>query len=167
MLSHSTTLDSNEALLQVIGFLEACVPRMVELIEAAAMGDLSESTLEECLSVNDKLANILGDVERVGEGKPMVSVAKAAGESEIDSVQESMNKLGVAESKPPPPPPATAAVGGKTTGLDDPFAGGVDLLSPTPVTSDPFTGEAVKTEEEDDDDFDAFFRDRTSAAGGF
>ena len=168
MLSHSTTLDSNEALLQVIGFLEACVPRMVELIEAAAMGDLSESTLEECLSVNDKLTNILGDVERVGEGKPMVSVAKAAdGESEIDSVQESMNKLGVAESKPPPPPPATAAVGGKTTGLDDPFAGGVDLLSPTPVTSDPFTGEAVKTEEEDDDDFDAFFRDRTSAAGGF
>ena len=36
----SITNDTNEALLTVIGFLEACVPRMVELIEAAASGAL-------------------------------------------------------------------------------------------------------------------------------
>ena len=44
----SITNDTNEALLTVIGFLEACVPRMMELIEAAASGALKpEVSLRE------------------------------------------------------------------------------------------------------------------------
>jgi len=41
MLSATTTASSStpdEALLTVIGYLEACVPRMIDLIEAAAQG---------------------------------------------------------------------------------------------------------------------------------
>ena len=64
-LSYAT---DDEALLTVIGYLEACVPRMVELIEAAAQGALSASTFEECLVANDRLTNVLADVEAGGGG---------------------------------------------------------------------------------------------------
>lgn len=185
------SIDGDEALLTVIGFLEACVPRMVELIESAAQGgELQPETFEECLVVNDKLTNILSDVEKDPKDRqqPIVPVAAAAtavasaattefgvDDSEVDHLEESMEKLGVGESNNNVP----VAAGGKTTGLDnedeDPFALGMDLLSPTlPMASDPFSatsaaalaGAAMKSnDDDDDDDFDAFFRDRTSAGG--
>eukprot|EP00574_Skeletonema_japonicum_P011438 CAMPEP_0201714880 /NCGR_PEP_ID=MMETSP0593-20130828/1163_1 /ASSEMBLY_ACC=CAM_ASM_000672 /TAXON_ID=267983 /ORGANISM="Skeletonema japonicum, Strain CCMP2506" /LENGTH=224 /DNA_ID=CAMNT_0048204193 /DNA_START=8 /DNA_END=682 /DNA_ORIENTATION=+ len=173
-----SSIDGDEALLQVIGFLEACVPRMVELIEAAAQGALKPETFEECLVVNDKLANMLSDVDKDPKDRqPIVPAAAAAaatavGDSEVDHVEEDMDKMAIGGSASPLP----VATGGKTTGLDDvaedPFSGGVDLLSPTPLSSDPFsttstTSAAVApTTNDDDDDFDAFFRDRTSAGGG-
>ena len=43
----SITNDTNEALLTVVGFLEACVPRMMELIEAAASGALKPEVSRE------------------------------------------------------------------------------------------------------------------------
>jgi hypothetical protein len=61
--SSSTSHSDDEALLTVIGYLEACAPRLVELIEAAAQGALGASTFEECLLVNDRLTNVLDDVE--------------------------------------------------------------------------------------------------------
>lgn len=169
---------SDEALLQVIGFLEACVPRMVELIEAAAQGALAPETFEECLMVNDKLANILSDVDKDPKDRqPIVpaasaAVGAAAGDFEVDHVEEDLDKLAIGGSASPS---LAAAVGGKTTGLDDvvedPFSGGVDLLSPMPLASDPFSNPstaaaAAAPTTNDDDDFDAFFRDRTSAGGG-
>eukprot|EP00590_Aulacoseira_subarctica_P010054 CAMPEP_0172421966 /NCGR_PEP_ID=MMETSP1064-20121228/8177_1 /TAXON_ID=202472 /ORGANISM="Aulacoseira subarctica , Strain CCAP 1002/5" /LENGTH=180 /DNA_ID=CAMNT_0013162605 /DNA_START=98 /DNA_END=640 /DNA_ORIENTATION=- len=54
---------SDEALLGVIGFLEACAPRMVELIEAATQGVLSEATLNKCLEANDRLLKVLSDFD--------------------------------------------------------------------------------------------------------
>jgi len=175
-----SSIDGDEALLTVIGFLEACVPRMVELIEAAAQGALQPETFEECLVVNDKLTNILSDVEKDPKDRqqPIVPAAASASvttddDSEVDHVEEGMKKLGVGESNNVPV--AAAAAGGKTTGLDDvedPFAGGPDLLSPTPIASDPFSttstafAAGAATKSDDDDDFDAFFRDRTSAGGG-
>ena len=66
--SSSSSYSDDEALLTVIGYLEACVPRMVELIEAAAQGALKASTFEECLLVNDRLTNVLDDVEAGGGG---------------------------------------------------------------------------------------------------
>lgn len=169
-----SSIDGDEALLQVIGFLEACVPRMVELIEAAAQGALKPETFEECLVVNDKLANILSDVDKDPKDRQPIILSAAAsaavGDSEVDHVEEDLdNKLAIGGSASPP---LAVAAGGKTTGLDDvkdPFSGGVDLLSPTPLSSDPFsttsTAAAAPTTN-DDDDFDAFFRDRTSAGGG-
>lgn len=55
---------SNEALLGVIGFLEACAPRMVELVEAGVSQHApplfhSEDTLGICLDANDRLNRLL------------------------------------------------------------------------------------------------------------
>lgn len=180
MLAQSgSSIDGDEALLQVIGFLEACVPRMVELIEAAAQGALTPETFEECLVVNDKLANILSDVEKDPKDRQPIVPAAAAkvavvGNSELDHVEEDMDNLGIGGGSTTLP--LAAVAGGKTTGLDDaedPFSGGPDLLSPTPLSStDLFStttsaaSASAAPKSNDDDDFDAFFRDRTSAGGG-
>lgn len=186
-----STIDGDEALLTVISFLEDCVPRMVELIEAAATGALQPETFEECLVVNDELTNILSDVNKDPKDRqPMIVPAASAAttefgiddDSEVDDlvVEMGMKKLGIGNDDSTVP---IAVAGGKTTGLDeddtkDPFSGGPDLLSPTPITteSDPFSATssaaasagavATKSDNDDNDDFDAFFRDRTSAAGG-
>jgi len=146
------------------------VPRMVELIEAAAQGALTPETFEECLVVNDKLANILSDVEKDPKDRQPIFPAAAAVVAELDHVEEDMNNLGIGDGSSTLP-----LAGGKTTGLDDaedPFSGGPDLLSPTPLSStDLFstttsTAASAAPKSNDDDDFDAFFRDRTSAGGG-
>jgi len=56
-------IDSNDALLSVIGFLEACVPRMIELIDAGAQGALAEETMVKCLEVNDALCQTLENLD--------------------------------------------------------------------------------------------------------
>mmetsp|Transcript_881 Transcript_881/g.1805 ORF Transcript_881/g.1805 Transcript_881/m.1805 type:complete len:213 (-) Transcript_881:10-648(-) len=167
-----SSIKEDEALLAVIGFLEACAPRMVELIEAAAGGSLGEKTFEECLVVNDRLTAILADVEK-DPGERSVNRDGA-----VDVAEEGMRKLSVDDGTPVPP----AAVR-KTVDLDDPFGGG-ELLAPTAAAGDPFavsdsigsgggasesgvggTGAAVagKPPPPDDDDFDSFFKERTSA----
>jgi len=65
MLRKGVKIDSNhEALRCVIGFLEACVPRMADLIEDATLGMLNESTFKKCLSVNDRLLKVLSICEK-------------------------------------------------------------------------------------------------------
>lgn len=66
--------------LSVIGFLEACAPRMVELVEAAAQGAVSETVLEKCLLVNDRLTTVLSDIDAVeltDEGPPAVTATSS------------------------------------------------------------------------------------------
>ncbi len=58
----TSEIDSHESLLTVIGFLEACVPRVRELINVG-MTCLKEETLTKCFQVNDELCKILEDVE--------------------------------------------------------------------------------------------------------
>ena len=53
------------ATLELMGFLEACAPRMVELVEAAAQGAVGEPVLMDCLQVNDRLTKALADIEAV------------------------------------------------------------------------------------------------------
>lgn len=63
----------DDLLLEVVGFLEACQGRMLELIEAGmsegAEGGmtLSEEVFEQCLRVNDALARTL-EAEKVSYG---------------------------------------------------------------------------------------------------
>ena len=186
-----SSIQDNEALLTVIGFLEACVPRMMELIEAAASGAIKEETFEMCLTVNDKLTNILADVEKDPEDRqPLTEVASAAGSSsgnEMVSDNKIMdaNKLSITSEGAD----NNIKLGGKTSGMSeedlrkpppeevDPFAGGPDLLQPTqtaPLTmmgtttaesamAPSSSDEQVKIDD-NDDDFDAFFKDRTTAS---
>merc|ERR1712060_14726 len=153
MLREEGKIDSNnDALLGVIGFLEACVPRMVELVEAAAQGILNESTLETCLSVNDRLLNVLSDCEKDGSSKqetstPSVAVAAAKRSSDIDLddllLESSIDDLKIS-SKP---------AAGKFEGSvkNDPFGADTDILEPTPL----------KSSEHAEDEFDLFLKDRS------
>eukprot|EP00593_Proboscia_inermis_P014592 CAMPEP_0171326622 /NCGR_PEP_ID=MMETSP0816-20121228/117570_1 /TAXON_ID=420281 /ORGANISM="Proboscia inermis, Strain CCAP1064/1" /LENGTH=258 /DNA_ID=CAMNT_0011826141 /DNA_START=307 /DNA_END=1084 /DNA_ORIENTATION=+ len=64
MLKTSGDPANREALLETIEYLEACAPRMVELVEAAAQGALKEeATLMKCLEMNDVLVKILADCD--------------------------------------------------------------------------------------------------------
>mmetsp|Transcript_8499 Transcript_8499/g.11698 ORF Transcript_8499/g.11698 Transcript_8499/m.11698 type:complete len:207 (-) Transcript_8499:470-1090(-) len=153
---------SNEALLAVIGFLEACVPRMVELVDAAAQGALNEDTLEHCLEINDALLKTLAnfdDPDYKGGGgtakAPPPSAASSGGETGAEGIAGDLDDLlldGPAAAAPP------VAGGGKSTGedMEDPFAGEPDLLTPTPAAV-PSTGNAKSGGE---DEFDAFLKER-------
>lgn len=188
-----SSIQDNEALLTVIGFLEACVPRMMELIEAAASGAIKEETFEMCLTVNDKLTNILADVEKDPEDRQPLTVAASAGGNSGGSdmvsdskIDEDMNTLSLSSEG------ADSNIKlGKTSGMNeedlrkpppeevDPFAGGPDLLQPTQTAPLTMMGTPATTAEsamapavssdgqaktDDNDDFDAFFKDRTAAS---
>ncbi|CAN0339365.1 unnamed protein product [Ectocarpus sp. 12 AP-2014] len=68
MLPESAGVDKDPALSEVVGFLEACRPRMVDLVEAGVGGALGEDTFAKCLQINDALLRTL-DAER--EGTPI------------------------------------------------------------------------------------------------
>ena len=54
----------DETLLAVIGFLEACTPRTVKLVEAATKGGVKESALVRCLEVNDRLLKVVSECDK-------------------------------------------------------------------------------------------------------
>lgn len=60
----SPGIEKDEALAEIIGFLEACRDRMPELIEAGTQGLLTENIFALCLQVNDDILKTL-DAEKV------------------------------------------------------------------------------------------------------
>jgi hypothetical protein len=62
---YPTTIPKYDSLMGMIGYLEACAPRMVELVEAAAQGLLSEPVLMKCLDVNDRLTTMLSNIDKI------------------------------------------------------------------------------------------------------
>ena len=137
-------IESDEALLDVVGFLEACMPRIIELIEAASQGVLSEVTLMRCLEVNDKLLSVLSTNSTPAEPTSSFSVASQPVTSDLLSS--------------PPPPPSLAA----SAAAADPFAGSDLLLQPSIQPSiQPSVGGLKST---GDDDFDSLLK---PAAGDF
>lgn len=64
MLLESPGISSDEALAEVVGFLEACRDRMPELIEAGTHGLLGEDLLGLCLKANDAILKTL-EAEKV------------------------------------------------------------------------------------------------------
>jgi hypothetical protein len=59
MMKHSSGISEDEALKDLIGFLEACSDRMSDLIEAGASGILSEECFARVLTLNDALQKTL------------------------------------------------------------------------------------------------------------
>ena len=70
----SSDVDANETLLVYVGFLEACVPRMEQLVEGALGGKVGEETLEKILLLNDRLNRTLDDCDN-----PSAVMAEAEG----------------------------------------------------------------------------------------
>ena len=123
----------SEAMLAVVGFLEACSPRVVELVEAAATGALSEEVFAECLTANDNLQKLLGDVETAAMTETSAATTAASAPAASSALTEQFEDLLLGASEP--------ATGGKTTGEEE------DSKQPaTDLT----------------DDFDAFFTERTN-----
>jgi hypothetical protein len=180
--SPAPSLKNNETMLTVIGFLEACAPRMVELVEAGAQGALSEAVLMDTLEVNDSLQKLLADIETDAFTETAASTTAAS----APSVEEQLDDLLLDDSNTsndvvPSPTGKTTGdddpfadlTAGKSTGQDDPFA---DLMSgKTAGQDDPFANEVLtpttaapvgKTSGDEpklapEDDFDAFFEERT------
>lgn len=65
MLPVSPGIARDEALAEVVGFLEACRDRMFALGESGSRGELNEVVFEEVFKVNDALLKTL-DAERTG-----------------------------------------------------------------------------------------------------
>jgi hypothetical protein len=118
----SPSLKTSEAMLAVVGFLEACAPRMVELVEAAAQGALSEDVFAQCLDVNDRLYKQLADVETQALTESTASTT-AASSSTSPAEETQFSDLMLRDDdysaeEDAKKTPATAA-GGKSTGEDD------------------------------------------------
>lgn len=125
--SPSPSLKNNDVLLAVIGFLEACAPRMVELVEAAAQGALSEDVLCSCLSVNDTLLKQLSDIETYSFTETTASTTAAAAPN--PTLEDQLDELFLDDSNTNEVDPFAEMIHGKkgkSTGIDDPF--GDDLL---------------------------------------
>jgi hypothetical protein len=160
---------NSEQVLNVLDFLEQCKPRVVELVEAAAMGLLSDRFLADILAVNDRLcatvARLDGSAPRSAEPrqtphapKPVlpstpVPMLKAPPKARPESAgalfaSSSQSPLFAPPSRPwaPTAPPATtAAVSGRAAAAAAP--------APAPVA--PKAGAAqpiksVKVSAEDD-----------------
>jgi hypothetical protein len=133
-----TVSMQSEAMMAVVGFLEACAPRMVELVEAAATGALSEEVFAACLGANDRLQKLLSDVDMAALTEtPASTTAAAVGASTTtDDVTAQLDDLLLGDFSVVPTP-----FGGGAAKEDD------DAKLPA-ISSD--------------DEFDAFFAGRTS-----
>lgn len=64
MLRESPGIQEDDALAEVVGFLEACRDRMADVIEAGTQGLLNEELLAKCFRANDAIFRTL-DAEKV------------------------------------------------------------------------------------------------------
>jgi hypothetical protein len=170
--SPAPSVRTDEACQSVIGFLEACAPRMVELVEAAAQGAVTDMVLMKALEVNDRLTKQLADIDTTALTETPASTTAAAApvaasSSRIDAnfadaAADNLDDLLLSDdgdsdlfgdSKAP-------AVATKSTGEEeeviDPF--GNNVLQPTSASA-PVEPASAKSE----DDFDSFFNDRTTS----
>jgi hypothetical protein len=134
----------NDAIKAVVGFLEACQPRLIELVEAASIsGVLSEQVFEEVLQCNDRLQKILSeDVETAAltETTAETTVAKAP------DVTDQFDDLLLGDLAESTPAAAAGGVGVKTTGED---ISSSDMKQPATIPTS-----------SSNDEFDAFFAER-------
>jgi hypothetical protein len=85
-------------------FLSACAPRMVELVEAAATGCLSEHVLMRCLECNDRLIRLLNELD-ASKAPPPTAAAVSAADDDLftsDLLMEGTKPDIFANSEKPP-----------------------------------------------------------------
>jgi hypothetical protein len=165
----SAAKTSSEALLAVIGFLEACAPRMVELVEAAAQGALSEDVFAQCLAINDRLQKQLADIETSAStttttAASTTTAAASASAPKPESKQfedllmqeEESSENAQQPSAAAPAATAAAPAGEKTTGEDDEDEDPFTSAKPAATPDAPAGVERSNSE----DEFDDFFASR-------
>ena len=147
------SVKTNASVRSVVGYLDACGPRMIELVTACMSQEnvLSEEVFGDVLGCNDRLQKLLADVDTLLMTETTASTTAAAAA------------------------PAAAAEADLTAQFDDLLLGAEgDLFGDEPpvAASVPPAGAKTKGEEEDGkpaavpsepaDPFDDFFAERTS-----
>ncbi|GAX16923.1 hypothetical protein FisN_5Hh300 [Fistulifera solaris] len=134
------SVRKDATVMSLIGFLEACAPRMVQLVEAAAQGFVSEPVLVKCLEVNDRLTKVMTDIDTVALTEtPATTTVAAAPQPDV------AEDLLFAESST-----TCAPVAGKSG----------DLFDTEPLGGAPAPGVPASMS---DDAFDSFFNERANA----
>lgn len=95
-LTSSYQVDQDESLLVVVGFLESCVPRVRDLVEAGMTGALGEDTVVKCLTVNDSLCKVLELVEHPEKCDPAPTTVPSTSTS-TNEVMDSFDAFGIAD----------------------------------------------------------------------
>jgi hypothetical protein len=147
--------------LDTLGFLEACSARMIELIQVAAQGALSEHVLVQCLDVNDRLTQLLQASASVSLPERTPNVAAAATAS-VESNHQNKNSasqtiedllsmdltltLNELEVDVKPPPFDFVAAEPKATGEDDNSTEQIDDASKKDNFDDFFSERQASTE---------------------
>ena len=146
--------------------------------EAAAQGILLESTLETCLSVNDRLLKVLSDCEgnttsisgfdsKPSHAQPAAAAAAAKPSTDLDLDDLLLDDNGASSSNYKSSSKIGAGKYQQHTGpvKSDPFGGHTDLLTPTkaPPSVPPPAPPAQDNTISIDDEFDAFLEGRASS----
>lgn len=144
------SVKTNASVRSVVGYLDACGPRMIELVTACMSQEnvLSEEVFGDVLGCNDRLQKLLSDVDTLLMTETTASTTAAAA-------------------------PAAAAETDLTAQFDDLLLGAEgDLFGDEPPAAAPPAGAKTTGEEEDGkpaavpsepaDPFDDFFAERTS-----
>jgi len=178
--SPKLSVFTNEAIRVVIGYLDACAPRMIELVEACTSQDVvSEENLCDVLACNDRLQELLSDVDtRMLTETPASTTSAKAGTATAIVGESSRNTTTTTTNDT-----VTDQFGDLLLGNEDPFAdahgsGGVpsSASATTPITTvlagAKTTGESSEdfkvpvttatTTPTESDPFDDFFAERNS-----
>ena len=173
-LTSTYQIDQDESLLTIIGFLEACCPRVRELIEAGMTGALQEDTVVKCLTVNDLLLQVLEFVEHPETCNPKEEEEVKEEDQKVEAVVDNFDAFGIMDeddllddfdSKPAATSSSTVeeTAKEKTNHLDDLLLAPV----PEPVSNATTTSTTAETttpkEDTTTDDFDDFFNSRVSS----
>lgn len=146
MLLESPGIEEDEALSEVVGFLEACRDRMIDIIEAGSMGLLSEDLFAMVLKVNDSILRTL-EAERTGQ------------KIEIE-------EIGTSQSAPSSSSAAAASSSSQSVDLLDVFGGSSAAPLPAPSPAPPARPKAATTMlAEDDDEFGALTMKKPNVSG--
>lgn len=126
----SDSTNREDAILIVIGYLEACSPRMVGLINAGTAGALGPEVLERCLEVNDELRRTLEDYDKAcvstsSRSTSLNSIGSASDRAPDEGIPGDLTPVSAQTSLDSPPllsdePSSLEGTGttlGKTTGL--------------------------------------------------
>jgi hypothetical protein len=185
--SPAPSVNTDEACQSVIGFLDACAPRMVELVEAAAQGAVSDVVLMKALEVNDKLTKTLADIDTVVLTEtPASTPAAAAGAGnsdadvdEFEGFQDNLDDLLLSDDdggggggggadkdhmfgeEDDSKKPAAAT---KSTGEEDDDEGDNDPFGNTVLQPTSASGAPAPTSTKSEEEFDDFFNDRTTTS---
>jgi hypothetical protein len=156
--SPAPSVVQDDACKKVIGFLEACAPRMVELVEAAAQGAVKDAVLMKALDVNDRLTKQLADIDTIAltetPASTTAAAAPAGSSTDAEAAADHLDDLLLSDD-----------TDGDLFGDDD-----SKLPAATKSTGEeddndnlPIGTAVVQPSAKSEDEFDSFFNERTTS----